>query len=168
MDDVSESHLASVHPELARRVREMAEKVRLNGPVIRVTCGLRTWAQQDVLFDQGRTLPGKVVTNAAGGRSAHNFGYAVDIAVEDEAFPMFKPDWNSMDIQWKQVLGMALGCGLAEGAQWRSFPDMPHLYLNELPADPTEEMRSVLQRGGMDALWAYFSETYKVPLTEAV
>ncbi|SVE43245.1 uncharacterized protein METZ01_LOCUS496099, partial [marine metagenome] len=39
---------------------------------------LRTYAEQDDLYEQGRTEPGKIVTNARGGKSWHNFGLAID------------------------------------------------------------------------------------------
>jgi hypothetical protein len=42
---------------------------------------------------------------------------------------------------WKKLLAAATSCGLAEGAEWRTFPDNPHFYLQELPAIPTDDMR---------------------------
>src|SRR5258708_7675554 len=101
MDNISEAHLVGVHPELARRVRQLSDKCAANGIVIRVTQGLRTWDQQNLLYAQGRTEPGKIVTNAPGGFSAHNFGYAVDIVPGEDDFPAFTPDWNAMDSRWK-------------------------------------------------------------------
>jgi peptidoglycan LD-endopeptidase CwlK len=154
MDAISEEHLREVHPALARRVRELADMCAANGTELRVTCGLRTWGEQDELFDQGRILPGKVVTNAKGGQSAHNFGYAVDIVPADESFPEFVPDWDAMDVRWKMVLGVAKSCGLAEGAEWRTFPDRPHLYLEECLANPDDAMRAAYLNGGMFAVWA--------------
>lgn len=42
----------------------------LNGKAkIRITQGLRTIAEQDVMYAQGRTAPGKKITNAKGGQS---------------------------------------------------------------------------------------------------
>ena len=41
--------------------------------------GIRTVAQQNALYAQGRTAPGAIVTDAPGGSSAHNFGLAVDL-----------------------------------------------------------------------------------------
>ena len=153
MDDISELHLIGVHPELARRVRLLADKCSLNGTILHVTCGLRTYSQQDALFRQGRTMPGKVVTQARGGYSAHCFGYAVDIVPADESFPDFVPDWDAMDPRWKMVLQMAKNCGLAEGAEWRTFPDRPHLYLEECPATPDQDMRDMFAASGMAAVW---------------
>ena len=44
------------------------------GVYVRVVQGLRTWTEQDALYAQGRTAPGKVVTNVRGGYSWHCFG----------------------------------------------------------------------------------------------
>ena len=149
MDSVSEQRLSEVHPELSLRVHELADTLEVAEISIRITQGLRTWAEQDELYAQGRTAPGNIVTNARGGYSGHNLGYAVDFVVMDAALP----DWNASDPQWQAVLKEALKHGLAEGAAWRSFPDMPHLYLQELSATPDDEMRYIYQEQGMQALW---------------
>lgn len=154
LDLLSEERLALVHPELARRVRQLAEKCEKNSMTIRVTQGLRTWTEQATLYDQGRTKPGPIVTKAMPGHSAHCFGYAVDICPDKNGFPAFTPDWDKMGVRWKQVLLLARSCGLAEGAAWRTFPDFPHLYLMELPADPDANMRYLFTEGGYKALWA--------------
>lgn len=143
-----------MHPELARRVRRFWQMCLDNGMEIRVTCGLRTYPQQDALYEQGRSLPGKIVTDAKPGYSAHQFGYAADIVPARPGFPAFVPDWDGMDLVWKQVLAMALQCDLAEGAQWRTFPDEPHLYLKELPATPDDNMRWLFSQGGLQGLWS--------------
>jgi peptidoglycan L-alanyl-D-glutamate endopeptidase CwlK len=148
MDSHSEARLGSVHPVLAARIRQLDQLATANGLTIGVSAGLRTWAEQDALFAQ---VP--QVTKARGGWSAHNFGYAVDVEPGDPNFPVFHPDWNAMHPSWQLLLNLAKTCGLAEGAEWRSFPDKPHLYLQELPATPTEAMRQLYQDGGMDAVW---------------
>jgi peptidoglycan LD-endopeptidase CwlK len=165
MDNISESRLAEVHPELAKRVRSLNDSCEANGVTLRVTQGLRSWADQAAFYAQGRTVPGNIVTNAEPGFTAHNFGYAVDVAPGKEGMPTFVPDWNTMDVSWKWVLLLAEKCGLGEGAEWRSFPDFPHLYLKELPATPDEEFRAVIQEGGMTAVFALIDRRLATPLT---
>jgi peptidoglycan LD-endopeptidase CwlK len=152
MDSVSEARLAEVHPELSRRIHQLADMVSFP---FRVTQGLRTYAQQDALYAQGRTSPGSVVTEAQGGYSMHNFGLAVDVV----PFVNGVPDWNDKDAQWAELLAKAPSCGLAEGAQWRTFVDMPHLYPQEVPASPTDAMRTLMTTQGIQAVWnAFFPE----------
>lgn len=158
MDAISQARLQEVHPELAKRVASLFEQCEAQGIELRVTQGLRTWPQQAALYAQGRTAPGEIVTNAEPGYSAHNFGYAVDVAPSENA-PMapFVPDWSSMDARWQQVLTIGTMCGLGEGAAWRTFPDRPHLYLHEMPADPDDNLRSLLAGGGLSAVFDYIS-----------
>lgn len=146
---VSFARLDEVHPELKRRVLQLGQM--LPDLDLQVTQGLRTWSQQDALYAQGRTAPGQIVTNAQGGHSAHNFGYAVDLVPED--ITPGQPDWDASHPAWKRLLAAAPSCGLAEGAQWRSFPDNPHFYLEGLPAEPTDQMRQIYLSRGMQPLW---------------
>lgn len=146
MDNRSEARLAEVHPELARRIHQLADLVSF--PII-VTQGLRTWSQQDALYQQGRTIPGLIVTKAQAGHSMHNYGLAVDVApIGDHGI-----DWNGKDAKWQELLAKAPSCGLAEGALWRTFPDEPHLYPEEIPANPDDNMRYLFSEGGLRAVW---------------
>jgi len=45
----------------------------------RLGSGTRSCAEQNALYAQGRTAPGRKVTNAQCGQSNHNFGIAVDV-----------------------------------------------------------------------------------------
>jgi len=147
MDAISEARLELIHPELSRRVRQLADM--LDFP-IRVVQGLRTYAEQDALYAQGRTAPGRIVTNAQGGQSMHNFGLAVDLAPMIEG----KPDWDASDTNWQEMLAKGLTCGLEEGAHWTHVqPDYPHFYPQELPAGPSDAMREIFATQGLKAVW---------------
>lgn len=132
---------------MQRRMTRFLGLAEANGVVLRVTRGLATWEEQDALFAQGG------VTRARGGYSGHNFGYCADVVPDEPTFPGFQPDWNALHPAWKTILTLALHCGLAEGAQWRSFPDLPHLYLKECPATPTDAMRKTYEVSGMAGVW---------------
>jgi peptidoglycan L-alanyl-D-glutamate endopeptidase CwlK len=150
LDPISETRLAAVNPELSRRIHQLQDMLEF--PIL-VTQGLRTWAEQDALYAQGRTAPGRVVTNAQGGWSMHNFGLAVDVAPTDG----HSIDWSGKDAKWEAILAKAPSCGLAEGATWRTFPDEPHLYPQEVPATPDTNMRYLYNEGGLAAVWQEFS-----------
>lgn len=165
MDQISEERLRDVHPELARRVRCLAQKCEDNGLHIRVVQGLRTWTEQAALYDQGRNRPGDIVTKAMPGHSAHNFGYAVDIVPDKNGgLGQFDPDWDKLDVRWKQLLLLAKSCGLAQGAAWRTFPDYPHFFLEELPPDPDGNMRYLFTEGGYKAVW----DDWKLNIPETI
>jgi peptidoglycan LD-endopeptidase CwlK len=84
---------------------------------ILVTCTLRTNAEQEALYAQGRTTPGPIVTNAKPGTSAHNYGMAIDIVPIVNG----KPDWVGTHPVWNQ-LGQL---GEAAGLEWAGAPSYP-------------------------------------------
>src|SRR5512146_24015 len=103
MDAISEARLKLVCPLLATKIREMADLLAGEGIAIRVTQGLRTWAEQDALYAQSRTAPGPKVTNCKGGYSYHNFGLAVDCVPDDIERDGFQPDWNVTHPVWQRM-----------------------------------------------------------------
>ena len=76
--------------------------------------------EQAALYAQGRTKPGKVVTNAKPGESAHNHGLAFDIAF------LAVDGTVTWDGPWSKVGAIGESVGLAWGGRWKSFPDRPH------------------------------------------
>lgn len=152
MDSVSEARLASVCPQLADKIRQMATMLATENIVIRVTQGLRTWDEQQALYNQGRTTPGKIVTNAQPGYSYHNFGLAVDCVIMNSDN---LPDWNSTHPAWKRMISVGESLGLVSGSEWRTFPDFPHFQLTGvLPVSPNNMVRELYKDSGMQAVWA--------------
>ena len=150
MDAVSEQRLALVCPALAAKIRQMADILLEQDIQLRVTQGLRSWNEQAKLYEQGRTTPGKIVTNAAPGHSWHNFGLACD------CLPLgaVGVDWNSSHPQWKLMEDIGSSLGLTVGAKFRTFPDAPHFQLEgKLSVSPDEETRQIFTQGGMLAVW---------------
>ncbi len=156
LDSISQERLGLVHPETKRRTEQLAALLSFD---IRVTQGVRTWSVQTGFWQKGRNPNGTyidpvhhtgVVTNAKAGHSGHNFAYPVDVA------PIVNGviDWNGKDEKWDEILRKAPSCGLAEGATWRTFPDEPHIYPEELPADPDDHFRYLFTEGGMQAVFA--------------
>lgn len=74
---------------LNRKFRKLAEEflaaaqpiAKKHGITIDIISGLRSWSQQASLFAQGRTKPGRIVTNARPGSSWHNYGLAIDLGL---------------------------------------------------------------------------------------
>lgn len=88
-----------------------------------LTHTLRSNAEQESLYAQGRTKPGKIVTNARGGQSPHNFGLAFDIAIVNEHGD---PTWPDDDVIWKTLGFIGSSLGLRWGGE---FGDRPHFEL---------------------------------------
>jgi peptidoglycan L-alanyl-D-glutamate endopeptidase CwlK len=91
---------------------------------ILITCTLRPLDEQQRLYDQGRTTPGHIVTNAKPGQSAHNYGLALDFV------PMIngKPEWTGKDPAWAHAIAMAEARGMESLAK-SAFPELAHLQL---------------------------------------
>ena len=157
MDTVSELRLSQVYPGLADKIRSMAATLEAETIDIRVTQGLRTMAEQEALYAQGRTTAGAIVTNASAGSSWHNFGLAVDVV------PLTPqgPDWNIAHPVWNRIVAVGSGLGLVAGGEWRTFPDWPHFQLTgRFPVSPNDEARTIFATGGLDAVWeAAFNES---------
>lgn len=84
-----------------------------------VTQGYRSIAEQNAIYAQGRTKPGKIVTNAKGGQSFHNFGVAFDVCFLINKKASYNGDW-------KKIAQIAKSIGLEWGGDWKQFPDKPH------------------------------------------
>jgi peptidoglycan L-alanyl-D-glutamate endopeptidase CwlK len=147
MNPSSENRLKKVHPELARRVRMVIDNLAKAGMQVEVVQGLRTVAEQDALFAQGRSKPGKVVTNARGGQSNHNYGIAVDVV----PFADGKPNWDAPNSIWIAIGGEAEKVGLEWGGNWKKFLDRPHI---QLPGLTIKQCFALFKKGGLEAVWA--------------
>lgn len=82
-DTRSEKNIATLHIKAQELARQFMRAVANFEVTVRIISGARSYAEQDVLFAQGRTTPGRIVTNAEGGESNHNFAIAWDIGLFD-------------------------------------------------------------------------------------
>ena len=110
---------------LKPKVKDLAQKLvsacTTAGTPITVIQTLRTIAEQDALYAEGRTTPGNIVTKAKGGYSLHNYGVAFDVCPVVNG----KLIWNDTDL-FKKVGALGQGLGLEWGGTWTSFVDLPH------------------------------------------
>lgn len=91
-----------------------------------VIYGHRTIEEQDELYAQGRTKPGRIVTWKQGGESVHNTypSLAVDLA----PWPI---DWSDT-VRFGELAGIIkyvawqMGVDMTWGGDWPNFKDYPH------------------------------------------
>lgn len=132
-------------------VREEVKNIYLNEiipalsgkAICRFAYTLRTFAEQDALYAQGRTKlfddKGKrlgVVTKAKGGQSIHNFGLALDIVLLKDSNSDGKFESASWETNvdfdkdgkadWMEVVNILKRNGWIWGGDWKSFKDAPH------------------------------------------
>lgn len=123
-DERTERHLATLNAKSQPLFREFMRKLipymAAKGVVAKIISGTRTFAEQDALYAQGRTKPGKIVTKAKAGQSNHNFGCACDIAL------FLNGDYLEDSPLYLEAGPIGESCGLQWGGRWRSIKDFPH------------------------------------------
>ena len=122
------------HPRLQRLASAWMKACATHGITVVIGETFRTVAEQDALYAQGRTKPGKKVTNAPGSSysSQHQWGIAFDFylkmdidgdgSTSDDAF-------NDSTGMFKKAAEIANDLGLGWGGDWKSIVDKPHVYL---------------------------------------
>lgn len=138
IDKITLQRIELLHPSLREEVKEMYQEIcdALSGRAIcRFAYTLRTHKEQDELYAQGRTKPGKIVTNAKGGQSYHNYGLAFDIVLlvdKDKNGTFESASWETnVDFDgdgkadWMEVVAICKRYGWEWGGDWR-FSDKPH------------------------------------------
>lgn len=155
-DSESELRLREICPIFAGKVRRVGQRMQQEHQIeLRVVQGLRSWAMQHEIWQQGRDAMGnvvdksKVVTNAPPGHSWHEFGLAVDVC----PFLDNKPEWDIKNPAWDLIQKIGTEERLFSGACFHN-PDHPHLQLTgNFPVSPNDEVRQIFRDGGMGALW---------------
>jgi hypothetical protein len=121
-DPYTEKRINTLNPKIKDLVSKFIKKVNDELCIqLRVAQGLRTIAEQNELYAQGRTKPGKIVTNAKGGESNHESGLAIDIY-------MVNCD-GTVDLNRRvpqEVVNIAKQEGFEWGGDWKRFKDYPH------------------------------------------
>ena len=93
--------------------------MKRRGHPVRIVEGFRTLERQTELYNQGRTTPGAVVTNAKAGQSLHNYGVAVDFVFRQEGY-------NASNTLWNLLGSVGKAQGFIWGGDWNGFVDRPH------------------------------------------
>lgn len=129
----SKNNLLFIHPDL---VKVMNEAIK-NSPIdFIITDGIRSTEEQRKLYNQGRTTPGKIVTNADGVNNKSNhqvksdgYGHAVDL------YPFYNGSAQLNDVKSLKVIAdhiksvaKQLGVAIQWGGDWK-FKDYPHFEL---------------------------------------
>jgi peptidoglycan LD-endopeptidase CwlK len=137
-DQTTLPRIQLMHPKLRDEVSEIYKEIcaALTGKAIcRFSHTLRTFAEQDALFAQGRTKPGAKVTNARAGQSYHNYGLAIDIVLlidKDGNGSYEAASWDTTTdfdadrmADWQEIVRIFKMHGWEWGGDWR-FKDLPH------------------------------------------
>lgn len=105
-----------------------------------ITETYRNEAEQNADYAQGRTAPGRIITNARYGESPHNCvdengnpaARAFDFAMKDATGIL---DWDASDPEWQRAISIGEALGLFSGSEFHSPKDSPHLELHNWKVD---------------------------------
>lgn len=148
LNQASIDKLKGVKPELVSIIKKAAEKA----PAFQIVQGNRTQAQQDALYAQGRTKPGKIVTWTR--KSRHIGGGAIDFA----ALVNGKISWDTklypaIASQIKAA-AKALGYTITWGGDWKT-KDWGHIQLEgKAMAEPTTTSSAPQKTAEAPSDWA--------------
>jgi peptidoglycan L-alanyl-D-glutamate endopeptidase CwlK len=133
-DKITEQRIALLHPKRRYEVAKILELAEAKFPknmAIRVVQGLRTFEEQDALYNKKPK-----VSNAKGGQSFHNYGLAIDFSLlhdKDNNGSYEELSWDTaIDfdkdgvIDWQEVISEFEKAGWEWGGKWRTFKDLPH------------------------------------------
>lgn len=88
--------------------------------------GNRGEKEQNEIYAQGRTKPGKIITNARFGFSNHNFGIALDYGVFRDGKYIDEKSPSESETIHRAVSKIASKHGIEWGGDWKSIKDYPH------------------------------------------
>ncbi len=124
---INSRKIEDLHPRLQILCRKHMEACRNHGIIIIITSTLRDQDYQTYLYKQGRSVPGKIITNSKL-LGPHGFGLAYDVApVTSDGKTIL---WEDA-VRWKIIGAEGKKLGLAWGGDWKSISDKPHFELTD-------------------------------------
>ena len=118
---INRRSLSDLNPKVAALCSSFINKCKEQHIDIIITSTYRDTESQNALYAQGRTAPGKKVTNAKGGQSFHNWKVAFDFC------PLVngKPNWSDVALYTK-CGEIAESVGLEWAGRWKTFKELAH------------------------------------------
>lgn len=110
-----------LHPRVAQMCRQFVAKAKAAGIDTIITSTYRCLEAQADLYAQGRTKPGRIVTQARPGYSWHNFRLAFDFVPVVAG----RARWNDLPA-FRECGRIGKDLGLEWGGDWPKFKDYPH------------------------------------------
>lgn len=134
-DPVSNKRIATLHPKLREEAQRLFDKINnevLTGRAkMRVTRAYATAAEQNALYAQGRTKPGKIVTNARAGYSMHNYGLALDFCLiidgRSASWDMLGDYDKDGKKDWTEIVEVFKKAGWEWSGDWKTFKEYCHV-----------------------------------------
>lgn len=164
--------VTQLHPIMQCKVKELIAECKKQNIIIETRECVRTKAEQDKLYAQGRTEKGSIVTNAKGSSysSMHQWAIAADIVIAMDSNKNGKIDindlYNSKLLKVVGTIGKAIG--LEWGGTWKSIVDLPHYQLPFWGSTPTQLKKKYGTPEKFKATWWKIGKTYTLKIDSAL
>lgn len=123
---INSRKLEDLHPLVRAKAIELERRCEAElGIDLVITSTFRDNESQNALYAQGRTKPGKIVTNAKAGYSWHNFRLAFDVVPIRHG----KPVWGTSGADgelWNRIGEIGESVGLEWAGRWKTFKETAH------------------------------------------
>lgn len=119
---INSRSLSDLLPPARARAQAFLDACTRQGIDILITSTYRDLDSQAALYAQGRTSPGRIVTNARPGQSFHNFRVAFDFVPIVNG----KCDWSDLSL-FTRCGAIGESVGLTWAGRWTTFREMAHL-----------------------------------------
>jgi peptidoglycan L-alanyl-D-glutamate endopeptidase CwlK len=135
---INSRKLEDLHPKVKTLCEQFIASCDKQGIDILITSTYRDGESQNELYSQGRTNPGRVVTNARAGQSYHNWRVAFDFV----PLVFGKPAWNDLAL-FTKCGEIAESVGLEWAGRWKKFKELAHCqYTNGLSLQDFQQGKS--------------------------
>lgn len=118
---INSRDINDLHPHVKQLCQNFIEKCSESGIDVMITSTYRDNESQTALYNQGRTTPGSIVTNAKAGQSYHNHKVAFDFAPLKNG----KIDWSDTKL-FAKCGEIAESVGLEWAGRWVKFKELAH------------------------------------------
>jgi peptidoglycan L-alanyl-D-glutamate endopeptidase CwlK len=146
-DNITLERIKLIHPKLQSELLSIYNDLFDKGVYIRFTSTFRSFLEQDAIYYQGRKSleevnnmrlkcglylisekENKIVSNAFGGRSYHNYGIAVDFCLlsKNHNYDMEFDTNNNNEKDWNEVVKVFKNYGWDWGSEVNFKSDTPH------------------------------------------
>lgn len=116
---------------------DLINECKAHGIDLLVTSTYRDLEAQAALYAQGRSAPGRIVTNARAGQSFHNFRVAFDVVPLRGGKAVWGTTGNGIDNDptdddkddlelWQRIGAIGESHGLEWAGRWTRFREYPH------------------------------------------
>lgn len=122
LSESSLKRLEGLDPKFKVNILCLQGLAKLEGLDVQVACGYRSNEEQAKLYAQGRTVPGKIVTNAKPGQSKHNKGLAVDLYFIVNG----KADWGVGKYLQLSKICVKNKLAISWSGNWKTFKEYCH------------------------------------------